>query len=63
MQFIRRGYSTLFAIPLVFASMITMSGCDQKETIIDVETPAGNIEVERSKRTGEVDVDIKVDRK
>ena len=63
MQFIKRGYSIFFAISLVFGSTITMSGCNQKEKVIDIETPAGNIEVERSKGTGEVDVDIKVDRK
>ena len=63
MQFMKRGYSILFTIPMVFGSMITMSGCNQKEKVIDIETPAGDIEVERTKGSGKVDVDIKVDRK
>ena len=63
MPLIRRGLPMFFAIPLVLGSMITITGCDQREKVIDIETPAGNIEVERSKGSGNVDVDIKVDRK
>lgn len=43
--------------------MITITGCEQKEKVIDIETPAGDIEVERTKGSGKVDVDIKLDRK
>ena len=43
--------------------MIAITGCEQKEKVIDIETPAGHIEVERSKGSGKVDVDLKVDRK
>ncbi len=63
MPSIRRSLPMFFAIPLVLGSMITSTGCDQREKVIDIETPAGNIEVERSKGSGNVDVDIKVDRK
>lgn len=63
MPLIRRSLPMFFAIPLVLGSMITITGCDQREKVIDIETPAGNIEVERSKGSGNVDVDIKVDRK
>jgi hypothetical protein len=32
-------------------------GCSDKETLIDVETPGGQVEVERDRSTGEVDVE------
>lgn len=63
MQSIRRGFTMFFAIPLVIGSVIFVGGCEQKEKVIDIETPGGNIEVERTKGSGKVDVDIKLDRK
>jgi len=60
---IRRGLPILLSLLLVPGSLITITGCEQKEKVVDIETPAGNIEVERSKSNGKVDVDIKVDRK
>ena len=63
MQSIRRGFTMFFAIPLVIGSVIFVGGCEQKEKVIDIETPGGNIEVERTKGPGKVDVDIKLDRK
>ena len=52
-----------FAIPLAIGSVTTISGCEQKKKVVDIETPAGDIEVERTKGTGKVDIDIKLDRK
>ena len=63
MQAIRRGFTQFFAIPLVIGSVIIVGGCEQKEKVIDIETPAGDIEVERTKGSGKIDVDIKLDRK
>ena len=63
MHSIRQGFRILLSIPLVLGSMITITGCEQKEKVIDIETPAGDIEVERTKGSGKVDVDIKLDRK
>ena len=63
MQSIRRGFTMFFAIPLVIGSVIIVGGCEQKEKVIDIETPAGDIEVERTKGSGKVDVDIKLNRK
>ncbi len=63
MHSIRQGFPILLSIPLVLGSMITITGCEQKEKVIDIETPAGDIEVERTKGSGKVDVDIKLDRK
>ena len=33
-------------------------GCERKETILDIDTPDGQIEVERSLDTGAVDVEV-----
>lgn len=46
------------AVATISFAIVCMSGCERKETIIDVETPRGELEVERSVDTGEVDVEI-----
>ncbi len=33
-------------------------GCENKETLLDVDTPDGGVEVERSLDTGEITVDV-----
>lgn len=47
----------LAAAALVLGS-IAFTGCERKEKILEIETPSGKIEVERSIDTGEVDVEI-----
>jgi hypothetical protein len=43
--------------PLLLGVAILFSmGCENKETLLDVETPQGQVEVERNLDTGEVDV-------
>jgi hypothetical protein len=34
------------------------TGCERKEKVIDVETPGGDVEVERNIDTGAVDVEV-----
>lgn len=53
--------SELFAAislpPIVLGlAIVCAAGCENKETVLDVETPRGQIEVERDRDTGEVDV-------
>ena len=38
-----------------------IAGCEQKEKVLDIETPNGSIEVERSKSSGKVDIKINKD--
>ncbi len=47
-------------VPLLFVVMIFViaSGCERKKKIVDIETPAGQIEVERSVDSGKVDVEV-----
>lgn len=42
----------------MFVAAAALTGCERKEKILDVETPNGEIEVERSLDTGEVDVEV-----
>ncbi|MCB9875811.1 MAG: hypothetical protein H6821_16705 [Planctomycetaceae bacterium] len=46
------------AVFVIGFAIVCITGCERKETIIDVETPGGELEVERSVDTGEVDVEI-----
>jgi hypothetical protein len=34
------------------------TACERKEKVLDIKTPDGGIEVERNKRTGEVDIKV-----
>ena len=50
---------------VVLASCLTMlfatavfTGCERKEEILEIETPNGEVDVERSLDTGEVDVEV-----
>jgi hypothetical protein len=36
----------------------TLTGCERKERVLDVQTPAGDVQVDRNIDTGEVEVDV-----
>jgi len=38
--------------------MCALTGCERKEKVLDVETPGGDVEVERNIDTGAVDVQV-----
>ena len=40
------------------ASLFVLSGCDNKEKVLDIETPRGEVEVERDRDTGDTEVEI-----
>lgn len=45
--------------PLATLSLITMSlfvGCERRETVLDIETPEGGVEVEKSGDGVEIDI-------
>ena len=50
---------TAFSLPPMLLSLAVLFslGCENKEKVLDIETPNGQIEVERNRDTGEVDVD------
>ena len=52
---------TRWAWTLIAAGMLSLAsltaGCEQKEKVLDIETPGGSIEVERSRDTGEIEIE------
>ena len=56
MKSIRKLSLTIAAIPCL-AAIAAFSGCENKEKVLDIETPSGEIEVERSKDTGEIEIE------
>lgn len=47
-----------YMVAFVVCSLAFAFGCEQKEKVLDIETPALDIEVEKSSDNGEVDVKI-----
>lgn len=58
MQTLREILTALAASLVLAATVTAFSGCEQKEKVLDVETPGGELEVERNKETGETDVEV-----
>ncbi len=50
----------LYLVASCFAGlgMCALTGCERKEKVLDIETPASDVEVERNIDTGEVDVEV-----
>ena len=48
--------SMIFCFVLIMPAAIV--GCAEKETVLDVETPNGEVEVQRDVETGETEVDV-----
>ena len=42
----------------ICCSMCVFNGCERKERVLDVETPEGELEVDRNIDTGEVEVNV-----
>ena len=63
MSWCKLRHVVMFSTSMLCLSVVALSGCETKEKVIDIETPAGDIEVERSKGSGQIDVDVDVDRK
>ncbi|MCA9012960.1 MAG: hypothetical protein KDB01_24580 [Planctomycetaceae bacterium] len=57
------SHHSRFAMSVLCLSIAGLTGCEQNEKVIDIETPAGDIQVERSKDSGKLDVDVDVDHK
>jgi hypothetical protein len=53
----RCALGIVLTVALALAS-VTFAGCERKEKVLDVKTPNSSVEVERSKDTGKVDVNV-----
>ena len=51
---------SLGAIAICLA-VFSLSGCERKERVLDVQTPGADIEVDRNIDTGEIEVDVEED--
>jgi hypothetical protein len=59
----KRRSNWLVALYLLMSSfaglgLCAFTGCERKEKVLDVETPGGQVEVERNIDTGAVDVEV-----
>ncbi|TWU00592.1 hypothetical protein Pla108_15440 [Botrimarina colliarenosi] len=43
---------------LLAAACFTLVGCQKKETVVDVKSPLGDVEVVKDTATGDVSVDV-----
>lgn len=46
---------------LILLACSLSAGCERKEKVLDIETPAGEIEIERTPATDAIDIDVDVD--
>lgn len=53
---VRLAASFFLAFSLLFCT-VTITGCDNKEEVMEVETPEGETEVERDMDTGALEVE------
>jgi hypothetical protein len=54
---------TALSLPpiLLGLAILFSAGCENKETVLDLETPEGQVEVERDRDTGDLSVDAAED--
>lgn len=55
-MFMRRITSALISLSFCFAAF-SIAGCERKERVIDVRTPAADVKVDRNVETGKVEVE------
>lgn len=59
---ILRSLALKISAAFLFAATLFMfSGCERKEKVLDIETPGGEVEVERDPETGDTDVEVNTD--
>lgn len=51
----------MLAAPLLCLPLAFGSGCSQEEKVVDIKTPAGDVEVTRDTGDGEVNVEVDTD--
>ena len=62
MNMLSSAMARICAAMFVAAAVTTFTGCETKEKVLDIETPVGEVEVERDKKTGETDVEVNTDK-
>jgi hypothetical protein len=54
-----RSWLQIALCAIALLAMAPFVGCERKEKVLDVETPGGEVEVERNIDTGRVDVEVR----
>jgi hypothetical protein len=49
---------TIASFVLLAGLGLASTGCERKEKVVDIETPAGEVEVHRDVDNGDVEVDV-----
>ncbi len=57
-KYIQKLSIPFVALALLLTTSFTLTGCDNKEKVLDIETPGGEIEIERDKDSGAVGVEV-----
>ncbi|WP_442482480.1 hypothetical protein [Aeoliella sp. SH292] len=55
---LRSHYCPLASLSLIAVLGLASTGCERKEKVVDIETPAGEVEVLRDVDNGDVEVDV-----
>jgi hypothetical protein len=58
MQSWRSPLTAVVALWGLCFGMAAFSGCERKERVVDIQTPGGDLEVNRNVDTGEVEVNV-----
>lgn len=61
MNVLRSFALRITAVCLLAATLVAISGCERKEKVLDIETPGGEVEVDRDPETGDTDVEVNTD--
>ncbi|WP_182868176.1 hypothetical protein [Stieleria mannarensis] len=48
----------LFVLASLIALVASVSGCQRKETVLDVDTPRGGLEIQRDRDGGNVSIQV-----
>jgi len=46
---------------VLLSAACVVCGCEQKKKLIDIETPAGEVEIEQDKETGAIETEVTED--
>ena len=53
-----KNLSLATVAPFLALIALGTTSCDRKEKVLDVDTPSGGIEIERDKKSGEIEMKV-----
>lgn len=61
MKTLRNSMARLCAAFLFAATLFAFTGCEREDKVLNVETPDGEVEVEKDPDTGDINVEVNTD--